>query len=232
MRGTFGIRVLVAAVIIGLTYLGMKAVTWGIQLPEVVPPPWNVNELPKQLGPWKGADEKLDERLTQATGAHAIVERRYINSETQTAISLHLAIFTDPTTGIWHNPMTCYKANGWKCAESARVPFSQSDEKSDKLALSVWEKGGDRNVVGYWYQLGELRLYDRWDLGWKARWQLRGRQTWPALIKVLLSSDPGSKTDEAKAQMTTFAILVHDWINQPQHQTEGKPAESEPVAAK
>ncbi len=232
MRGNFGIRVLAAALIIGLTYLGMKFVTWGIQLPDVAPPAWNVKDLPRQLGQWKGADEKLDERLFQATGAYSIVERRYRNNETGTAISLHLAIFTDPTVGIWHNPMTCYLANGWKCKDSNQVPLNADDEKSDKIALSLWEKGGEQNVVGYWYQLGELRLYDRWDLGWKARWQLRGRKTWPALIKVLFSADPGNKPDDSKVQMTNFADLVSKWINQPQHQTNSESAGAEPAPLK
>jgi EpsI family protein len=209
----------------------MYIVAWGIQVPKVVLPSWNVKDLPKQLGEWKGEDVKLDERLFQATGASSIVERQYRN-ESGMAISLHLAVFENPNEGIWHNPISCYESAGWVPIEKTKVPISETREKSDDIALSVWEKSGEKTIVGYWYQLGEHRLYGRWDLGFSVRWQMRGRKTWPALIKTLISTGGGSKTEITKIQMLKFADLVHQWINQPLHQTKDESAAAVPATSK
>jgi EpsI family protein len=232
MRGNIAIRFLIAAVIVAVTYLGMYVVAWGIQVPEAVLPSWNIKDLPMQLGEWKGEDVKLDERLFRATGANSIVERQYKN-ESGTVISIHLAVFKDANEGVWHNPISCYESAGWVPVEITRTPIFETQENSDKIALSTWEKsGGERTIVGYWYQLGEHRLYGRWDLGFSVRWQMRGRKTWPALIKVLLSVGAGSKQDVTKTQLLKFAESVHQWINQPEHQTKDEPADAVPAASK
>jgi len=230
MRGNIAIRVFIAAAIIGFAYLGMYLVAWGIQVPEVVLPAWNIQDLPKQLGEWKGEDVKLDERLFEATGAQSIVERQYRN-ESGMSIALHLAIFSNPAEGIWHSPMHCYSAAGWSLYESSKEPISETNDKSDKISLCTWDKSGERVFVAYWYQLGDYRLYSRWDLG-TVRWQMRGRKTWPALIKILLSTEAGMKPEDSKARLVGFADLVHQWINQPQHQTTSESAGAEPTVPK
>ena len=231
MRGNISIRVIIAAALIVSTYLGVRVVGHLTQSPPGVLPNWNVQDLPKQLGEWKGEDVKLDKRLFEAEGAQAVVERQYRNGSGM-SVSLHIAIFKDATTGIWHTPTNCYVSGGWARKENALLPVCESDEKSDNISLSTWEKSGDKTLVGYWFQLGDLRLYDRWDLGFNVRWQMRGRKTWPALIKVLLAAPTGLKEEENKTQLLKFADLVHQWINLPEHQTTDESAPAEATAPK
>ena len=230
MRGNIAIRVFIAAVIMGITYLGMYLVAWGIQVPEVILPDWNILDLPKQLDEWKGEDVKLDQRLFQATGAHSILERQY-RDDSGMVISIHLALFANPTEGIWHNPMSCYVSAGWNLLSSTKEPISETDETSDKISVCTWEKSGEKALVGHWYQLGEHRLYSRIDLG-AVRWEMKGRKTWPALIKILISTNAGIKPEDTQAKMINFANLVHRWLNQPQHQTKDQSADPEPAAPK
>ena len=230
MRGNIAIRVIVAAAVIVSTYLGVRVMLKLRETPPVVLPNWKVGDLPMQLGEWKGEDAKLDKRLFEAEGAHSVVERQYHN-ESGMVISLHLALFDNPTEGIWHNPINCYTSAGWHPIEITRVPISETAENSDKIALSTWEKSGVTTFVGYWFQLGEHRLYGRWDLGFNVRWQMRGRKTWPALIKILLSTGSGVKPEDTKIQLLKFADLLHQWINQPQHHNDDEPANAEPTPA-
>jgi EpsI family protein len=231
MRGSIWIRVVIAAAIIGLTWLGMRGVGNLTETPPVVMPTWDINDLPKKLGDWTGEDEKLDERLFQATNAKVIVERKYHN-EAGTVVSLHFAIFDKPTDGIWHNPMSCYNSAGWDPKDSEMAPITESDPNSDKISLCTWDKSGTRVMVGYWYQLGEHRLYGRWDLGFSVRWKMRGRETWPALIKVLISTSADSKPEATKYQLLNFADQVHKWINQPQHQIKEESVKTESTSTK
>lgn len=72
-------------------------------------------------------------------------------------------------------------------------------------------------MVVYWYQLGDHVLFDRWDLGMKIRWSLRGREKWPALIKVMLTI-PAADPEAAKPVLLDFAKQLAAWENQPKHQ--------------
>jgi EpsI family protein len=231
MRGNIAIRISIAAAVILLTYWGMKLVAWGVQLPEAELPAWKLQDLPKQLGEWTGEDKKLDERLVEAEEAEASVEREYHNAS-RMPIAIHIAFFSDANKGIWHNPMSCYQTGGWLLGEENKVPIFDSQENSDKIKLCMWGKENEKVVVGHWYQLGDLRLYTRWDMGWSTRWQMRGRQSWPVLIKILISAPAGSKPDETKAQLVKFAGLVHQWINQPEHETADQSHGTKSTAAK
>jgi hypothetical protein len=232
MRGNLIIRVIAAAVIIGLTWFGRIMIGWSIQVPEADLPAWNIADLPKQLGDWKGEDVKLDAKLFEATGAASVVERQYRNIKTGIIVSIHLAIFKDANVGIWHNPISCYDSAGWVPVAWTKMPISEKNQNGDQLLLTTWEKSGERAIIGHWYQLGEYRLYERWDLGFNIRWKMRGLKTWPATIKVLLSADAGPTPDATKTQLVQFADLVHKWINQPEHQTKDEPAAAEPAAPK
>jgi EpsI family protein len=230
MRGNIAVRVIVAAAIIGVAYLGLSIVAWGVQAPDVILPTWNIKDLPMQLGDWKGEDVKLDARLFQATGAAAIVERQY-KDESGMVISLHFAVFSDPAEGIWHSPMHCYESAGWENTASSKVVLSETSEADSNMSLCTWQKGGDKALVGYWFQLGERRLFSRFDLG-AIRWQMRGQKTWPALFKILISTPAGLKPDEAKERMISFSGLMNEWVNQPQHKAKDESVGAAPAEPK
>ena len=215
MRGNIGIRIFVAAAIIGVTYLGMYVIEAGIQVKSEMPS-WDIRDLPLQLGEWKGKETKLDEQLNLATGAQAIVNRTYTN-DSGTTVSLHFAAFTDPEVGIWHNPFSCYTSAGWVVQDKYFEQLPGVQDEKGKVSFSTWKKGGDRVFVLYWFQLGEHRLYDRWDLGTSIRWQMRGRKVWPALLKILISTSANRNTAETRSQVIEFADLVYGWINQASH---------------
>jgi EpsI family protein len=229
MRGNMAIRIFIAAAIIGFTYLGMYLVHAGIQVTDSELPPWKVQDLPMQLGDWKGENAKLDEKIFKATGAHSLVNRIYTD-EAGNVMSLHFAVFTDPNEGIWHNPVSCYVSAGWVRQENEKVFLPGTSDDKSKVSLSIWTKGGETAVIAYWFQLGEHRLYSRGDLG-TVRWQMRGQKTWPAMLKILIHTPDGNNTEEAKAQLLDFAKLVYQWINQPAHQTKNQSTDAEHAAA-
>jgi hypothetical protein len=86
----------------------------------------------------------------------------------------------------------------------------------------MWEResehGTQHEIVVYWEQLGEHVLFDRADLGFRVRWSLRGRPTWPALLKVMLSL-PTNNVEDPKSLILDFAKEVATWENQPSHHT-------------
>ena len=97
-------------------------------------------------------------------------------------------MFANPRDGVYHTPINCYRASGWQDTERDAVRpggLRLLDVSRQRVDVDPG-RTGERLIVVYWYQLGEHVLFDRWDLGMKVRWALRGRPKWPALIKVML----------------------------------------------
>ncbi len=102
------IVVLIILATYGISHL-MKA---GIEPPEVEMPAWTFHEMPRQLEKWCGKDTQLDPKIAEATGADVIVYRIY-RDDMGSVISMHTAMFKDPSEGVYHAPTNCYRTNGW-----------------------------------------------------------------------------------------------------------------------
>jgi EpsI family protein len=178
-------------------------------------PAWSIEELPYQLGNWRGEDIKMDSTITAAIGAAVVIERTY-QIEKEQPVALHSAMFKNPNDGVYHSPLNCYAANGWKKISDSTENVQVADNLNASVRLVGWEKEGERVLVAFWYQLGEHMLHDRFDLG-KVRLQMRGKSEWPALIKVMAQT---SLTDPQQAQKTLldFTKTIGTWLNQPDHQ--------------
>jgi EpsI family protein len=182
--------------------------------PEVEMPGWKLAELPMQLGNWLGETAELDEKIAAATGAVEIENRRYHN-ELGHVLSLHTAMFTDPAVGVYHSPLNCYPANGWKklSETSANVPVPNA--ATIAVRVVSFEKDGEKYLVAYWYQLGNRVLYEREDLG-KIRWEMRGQSKWPVLLKVMVQTQV-AEGQNSRASLRAFTKEIGAWLNQPEH---------------
>jgi EpsI family protein len=211
--------VMLLAVMSGGTYL----VRASLKPPKVQMPDKDFAQLPLQLGGWQGKNVDLDPKIFETIGADLIVNRSYRDTA-QHVISAHLAVFTDPDTGVYHSPMNCYRSDGWQKGSEDVLQLRLGDQPGIEGNLTTWEKGGRAVVVLYWYQVGEHVLFDRFDMG-RVRWALRGQETWPALVKVLMETQGSGDLDRDKARLRDLAERVYQWINQPA----GEPAFQRPA---
>jgi EpsI family protein len=221
MHNTAGRLIIVAALVV-LTFAVAHFVQAGLEPPGVQMPGWTFKDMPMQLGPWHGQPTKMDPEIEGATEATpGTIENREYRDQSGHAVSMHTAMFDKPGGGVYHTPINCYRANGWNHIATTREKLEVSDKLTIPVSLTTWEheKTQERIIVVYWYQLGEHVLFNRWDLGFKVRWSLRGRSQWPALIKVMLhiaAPDP----DDAKSTILEFAKRVATWENQPEHRAQ------------
>jgi EpsI family protein len=194
----------------GISY-GLKVAT---EPPEVEEPDWTVRELPLQLGNWHGEDFEMDPKLAVATGAKTIVNRMYRDGSGR-AVSLHTAMFLNPAEGIYHNPLNCYAANGWQKIGEKLEDVQVSEDLTIPVRLTTWEKENEKILVVYWFQLGRHVLYERFDLG-TIRWSMRGKETWPVLLKAMVQINTADGAD-TKAAILGFARQYAEWLNRPEH---------------
>ncbi len=223
MIGSTAVRIYIVAAVVLAVYGGSRLVKASLQPPEVVLPSWTFDQLPVQLGDWRGAKTELDPEIAVATGAelNRIVDREYRDDRGH-AVSMHTAMFKDLAAGVYHAPFNCYRSKGWQKMKDTTANLVIDDGLTIPVSLTTWDKDGERALVVFWYQLGEHVLFERWDLGTKVRWAMRGQPKWPALIKVMLQIQVHEQED-AKAAILGFAEQVAKWENQPGHRKDWRP---------
>ena len=160
--------------------------------------------MPLQMGVWHGKEVKLDPKLFVATEAASALTRSYSDAMDR-MVSVFTAIYTNPDAGVYHSPLNCYQSQGWTKLSEDRVPLTVPGRPTVQVDLSLWDRGGDRVYVLFWYELGEHVLFERYDLG-KVRVAMRGRAEWPPLVKVLMQTS-AVHPEAAKSQIIELARL-------------------------
>ncbi|MCC6126729.1 MAG: EpsI family protein [Pirellulales bacterium] len=223
-------RLIAAAAIVLAIYGAMYGLKAGIQPPQVVFPAWcradndakkalNIN-LPYRLGAWSGTKTELDPKIFDATGAKIAENRSYADDFGHT-ISLHIAYYDDVDAGVWHSPTNCYRCNGWQCREEEKMPLKEEgkaasagvDSSAPEVYFTRWDKEQEQCLVMHWYYLEGRIFYDRFGLG-AARVALRGRSTWPPMIKVLIQGQINAVSDDDKENLLNFSKEISNWLNE------------------
>jgi len=175
-------------------------------------PHWSLLDMPLVLGEWHGEKTTLDEELFRAIDADVVSDRLYQNKRGD-VVSVHTAAFTKYDFGVQHNPIVCYRGNGWEMADAQNVTLDVGEGKTIGVKLITWTRERRRVMTLYWYQLGDEMVFDRGDLAW-ARLKLWRESTWPPLVKVLMEAPAFSPAD-AQRDLTELAQQVYRWINGP-----------------
>jgi EpsI family protein len=218
----------IMAATLGITYYIQNGL---LKQPEVKLPSWTFKEMPRQgvkdgvdFGEWRGEVTESDPKLTGASGAEITVERRY-SDDAGHQVEVYTAMFKNASEGVYHSPMNCYVAQGFRQKGSTqKKPLRINDKLSIPVRVLTWERdnphgGIEQVIVVYWYQLGKHVLFGRTDLGLSVRWALAGRPEWPALTKVMMQIS-ASDSDEAEHAILDLAERVARWENQPNHRRE------------
>ncbi len=170
----------------------------------------DLDQLPRKFNSWSGDDTPLDPQVFQAIGAEKVINRRYRDGRAE--VDLHCDVFLKYGVRILHPPELCYPGSGYTVADSESVEIA-ADAKSPRFArLLTLEKDGTRVYCLYWYQIGDLTFWDA-DNQRRAVRSLRGRETWPPMIKVMLQTTANSP-EEARARLKSLADSVYPWTCQ------------------
>ncbi len=209
------IRLLTVAALVLLVQAVGYMMQRGAKPPSVELLNWSIQDMPLRFGVWHGELTDLDPKIFVRIGATDVVNRMYQDRKGR-KISLHVALFNEYDVGAFHNPQNCYRSSGWQLIDSERLKIDGPDGKDVSLGLMTWRREGEQVMVAHWYQLGKHIALDRVQLG-LARLKLRGRKTWPPLVKVLLQI-PADDPEEAKTPLKDFTQQVYQWVNRSDHQ--------------
>lgn len=113
--------------------------------------PFPLTEIPMELGPWKGKEDKLDEYIARKTGSTDHIARRYVNEQTGAVLEV-LMLYGPAAEMGYHSPLACYPMAGFEQVGGGDV--RPIDFELDGQKRSV----GFRHLV---FQRGEGGLAER-----------------------------------------------------------------------
>ena len=184
----FGRGAWIAAIVMFVGYLGTLRVREGYTF-EVVPLHRELESLPLVLDEWHGADVPMaDDGTREILNAQSTVNRVYQNRD-GVAVSLNVSAWLRPETvsaAAPHIPKICYANAGWSIVEEREVLLNTSTGDIPLVALLL-ERGDQRIVVAYWYQMGESYFTSVEDAR-RIHRLFWGQPRWPATFKVLIQT--------------------------------------------
>jgi hypothetical protein len=113
--------------------------------------PFPLSEIPLELGPWKGKEDKLDEYIARKTGSTDNIARRYVNEQTGAVLEV-LMLYGPAAEMGFHHPMACYPMAGFKTVGGGDTRPIEFEVDGQKRTV------GFRNLV---FQRGEGGLAER-----------------------------------------------------------------------
>ena len=216
-------RLYITAILIALIFFANRLVKSGLRLPDVKLPDRDFTDMPMDFGSWHGEVTELNPKIFIAIGAEEAINRIYRDAEGR-IVSSHVAVFKDPDEAIYHSPINCYRANGWRLVEDTRERLPVAGDGGDTwVRFTLWERNRQRAVVVYWYQLGEHTFFSRFGLG-VVRWKMRSLQSWPATIKVMLQVPAGANLSETRELVAGLGASIYNWANDQNYSAESTEA--------
>jgi EpsI family protein len=144
-------------IVLVIVFLLLQAgIYYTISAKEFIPDigPWS--RFPAEVQGWKAnADEPIDADALATLKPDDYLNRNYVSGKNQ-ILNLFVGYFNSRRNGrAPHSPEWCLPGAGWKTV-STRVVSIDTDSLNPLPANEyVVEKGGDRQLVVYWYHQGE-----------------------------------------------------------------------------
>ena len=123
----------------------------------------NLNQLPVQIGEWKGRNYPQDERIMQILGTEYILDRDYANQE-GSHVYLSVVYYPDNKIG-FHNPESCNTGEGSKIVKRdvhliGNDNTGKAAENEFKVNRLILERTGGDKAIFYFFVSGNYVTHD------------------------------------------------------------------------
>jgi len=170
---------------------------------EFFPPRASLNSLPQQIDGWSGTDSVLDQETLHILGPGEFLMRDYENaSQPQPWINLWIAYFPTQKAGdTIHSPNHCLPGAGWVPTSREVVQITRPDGSSFPANRYVVSKGGNRELVLYWFQAhGREVASEYWAKYYLVSDSVRMNRSDGGLVRLTTPMLDGETPDAAQAR--------------------------------
>ncbi len=185
---------------------------------EVFPPRASLSSLPTHIGDWEGEDISIDQQTLDILGAGEFLNRNFVKAgEPHKWIDLLIAYFPSQRAGdTIHTPNHCLLGAGWVPAKREIVQLSRSDGTTFPANRAVWitSKGGERNLVMYWFQAHDREVASEYlSKYYLVADSIRMNRSDGALVRLITPMSRGESADEAEARVMGFGSQLIPNLN-------------------
>lgn len=170
---------------------------------------FDVEAIPRQIGPWLGEQEEHEQQLFIHVGARSMANRAYRNEIGRVAF-VHLAAFATENIALPHTPQECYLGTGWAIVKDEW----QDAGDSRRFRQMRVQRGDEVADIIYWYQIGADVAAEPNDLRKILQKLRRQGSAWPPTVKVLIQFPIGSTEDDIKTAAEQLAAGIYDSIKE------------------
>jgi EpsI family protein len=200
-------RFTIAAALMLVTALVLQVRSRG----EYIPAPPALSSLPSQIDGWTGSDETLDQQTLDILGPGDFLVRDYENrSQPQPWINLYIAYFPSQKTGdTIHSPNHCLPGAGWVPTSREIVQISGPDGSTFPVNRYVVSKGGERQLVLYWFQAhGREVASEYWAKYYLVSDSVRMNRSDGGLVRLMSPMLSGESAEAAQARVMKLGSQI------------------------
>jgi len=120
---------------------------------ERIKPNRPFSQFPLEIGPWQGVTSQMDERVYNILGVEDYIMADFSRGPSP-AVNLYVGFYQSQSKGdLIHSPKNCMPGAGWNIVQSSTILIDlPKSDKTIKIARLLLTKGGQKQVVYYWFQ--------------------------------------------------------------------------------
>jgi EpsI family protein len=178
--------------------------------PEITPARAEFVDFPAQIGAWTGSRDTLEPVYLDALRLDDYLLMNYSGADSL-PINLYVAYYRSQRDGLSvHSPRRCLPGGGWEIRKFERRSLVGADGRSSWPVNRVLiEKGGQRQLVYYWFRERGRRLTDEYFVRWYLFWDaLTLNRTDGALVRLVVPIPKDGSEAAADMALARFANLA------------------------
>lgn len=196
MSRTVRVLVLIAVLLVAGLYARMNP-------PERLQLGGSLADLPTEFGDWRSVDLRFEDVVYDELDADDTLARRYTNADGRSV--WFVIVFHQNERYGAHDPLVCYRSQGWAVDESGTIRFGAGAGAFDANWIRATAPGHDRAAVYWWYTAGDLATGDRDEfMSRMAASGIRSNVTFGAFLRVSTTIERGD-VPAALDVLTSFA---------------------------
>jgi len=163
--------------------------------------------MPLQFGGWTGEDISIEQDTLDVLGAGEFLLRDYDNrADPQPPINLFIAYFPSQKTGdTIHSPSHCLPGAGWVPTQRETIQIARPDGSTFPANRYVVTKGGDRELVLYWFQAHNRAVASEyWAKYYLVSDSIRMNRSDGGLVRLITPMLQGESAAVAEKRLLTF----------------------------
>jgi exosortase D (VPLPA-CTERM-specific) len=177
--------------------------------PEITPSRAEFGGFPAHLGEWVGAREPLEPGILDALRLDDYLLMNYREADSL-PVNFYVAYYRSQRSGMSvHSPRLCLPGGGWQIRKFEKYSLAGADGRTSWPVNRVLiEKGGQKQLVYYWFRERDRRLTNEYVVRWYLFWDaLTRNRTDGALVRLVVPIPNGSDEVNADATLGKFAAV-------------------------